>query len=218
MQLLTAPRNPNEKNISVETYYQVALYEKGNVEHVTLLDLLEQCLTEPFFDQLRTQQQLGYSVGCSVRQTYGMLGFCFQVVSSAHTIGHVQAGRCQRFVWYCIISLRYFNSPSLHPHNPPLSLHPFQPPSQHPVSHPFPTAIFQFINTIPQLLLDIIPSEFQNNLNSLISDKQKPPTSLFEASSIFWDEINEGTKDFIYTQRQIKVLLIIPPPVMCRKV
>ena len=99
-----------------------------------------------------------------------------------------------------------------------LSLHPFQPPSQHPVSHPFPTAIFQFINTIPQLLLDIVPSEFQNNLNSLISDKQKPPTSLFEASSIFWDEINEGTKDFIYTQRQIKVLLIIPPPVMCRKV
>ena len=88
--LAVAPRDPSEKNICLEAYYQVGPYE-GRVDHLTLLDLLEQCLTEPFFDQLRTQQQLGYSVSCGVRQTYGMLGFCFQVVSSAHPVPFVQS-------------------------------------------------------------------------------------------------------------------------------
>jgi Peptidase M16 inactive domain len=54
------------------------------MHQLTLLELLEQCLTEPFFDQLRTKQQLGYSVSCAVRQTYGMLGIqssCLCVIS-----------------------------------------------------------------------------------------------------------------------------------------
>ena len=45
-----------------------------NIEHLTALELLDQTLSEPFFDSLRSKQQLGYSVGCGVRQTYGMLG------------------------------------------------------------------------------------------------------------------------------------------------
>jgi nardilysin len=50
------------------------------MRHLTQLELLEQCLTEPFFDDLRTKQQLGYSVSCAVRQTYGMLGILFNCV------------------------------------------------------------------------------------------------------------------------------------------
>lgn len=47
------------------------------------LDLLEQALAEPFYDQLRTKEQLGYSVHASVRLTHGILGFAFVVMSGA---------------------------------------------------------------------------------------------------------------------------------------
>lgn len=39
---------------------------------------------EPFYDQLRTKEQLGYSVSCSPRVTSGVLGFCCAAQSAAY--------------------------------------------------------------------------------------------------------------------------------------
>lgn len=86
--LTQVPRNPNEPSICCELYYQFGLY---NDEHVALMDLLEAVLEEPYFDSLRTKQQLGYSVSCGCRNTFGVLGFCFQVVSSSYSLAEVQA-------------------------------------------------------------------------------------------------------------------------------
>jgi nardilysin len=69
-------------------YYQLGPY---NDRSVVLLDLLEAVLEEPFFDQLRTKLQLGYSVGCGCKNTFGVVGFAFSVVSSSFSMAHVQA-------------------------------------------------------------------------------------------------------------------------------
>lgn len=53
--LAVAPDNPKEKNICVEVYYQLHEYE---LLGYTRLELLEQLLTEPLFDSLRTKQQV----------------------------------------------------------------------------------------------------------------------------------------------------------------
>jgi len=85
--LYQAPRNPSEPSVCVELYYQVG---PMNYSHGVQLDLLEQILYEPFFDNLRTKQQLGYSVACSARSTFGILGFIFSVVSSSYSVAEVQ--------------------------------------------------------------------------------------------------------------------------------
>jgi secreted Zn-dependent insulinase-like peptidase len=85
--LCQEPRNPDEPSICVELYYQLGTF---NVPHSVQLDLLERILYEPFFDQLRSKQQLGYSVSCSARCTFGVVGFLFSVVSSSYTVAEVQ--------------------------------------------------------------------------------------------------------------------------------
>jgi secreted Zn-dependent insulinase-like peptidase len=42
-------------------------------------ELLEQVMYEPFFDTLRTKEQLGYHVSCGVRHTHGFVGFGVQI-------------------------------------------------------------------------------------------------------------------------------------------
>ena len=49
------------------------------------LDMFEQMFSEPFYDTLRTKEQLGYSVHCSTRLTHGILGFAFVVISGGHS-------------------------------------------------------------------------------------------------------------------------------------
>jgi secreted Zn-dependent insulinase-like peptidase len=56
------PDSHNENNVAVEVYFQYSLY---NALDLTLLDLLENLLVEPFFDQMRTKQQvMPYTVMC----------------------------------------------------------------------------------------------------------------------------------------------------------
>ena len=45
---------------------------------------MAQICWEPCFDFLRTKEQLGYSVACSMRNTMGVLGFGVNVVSALH--------------------------------------------------------------------------------------------------------------------------------------
>ena len=50
----------------------------------SLMDLFEQMIQEPCFNQLRTKEQLGYRVDCGVRVTFKILGFCFRVQSAKY--------------------------------------------------------------------------------------------------------------------------------------
>ncbi len=62
----------------IELYCQVG---PNSLAQRVRLDMLEQLVSEPFYDTLRTKEQLGYSVHCSTRLTHGILGFAFVVVS-----------------------------------------------------------------------------------------------------------------------------------------
>ena len=61
--------DPKEPNTAVELYLQV---DKDGLMNRCLVDLIAQILDEPFYADLRTKQQLGYSVSCGARWTYGM--------------------------------------------------------------------------------------------------------------------------------------------------
>ena len=71
-------KNAAEENSAVEIYFQCG----QNDPHLRAgLDLIEQILSEPCFNVLRTKEQLGYSVHCGVRLTSNVLGFAFAIVS-----------------------------------------------------------------------------------------------------------------------------------------
>lgn len=46
-----------------------------------LIDLLMIIIEEPLFDVLRTQEQLGYDVSCSIRDNYGLLSYTITINS-----------------------------------------------------------------------------------------------------------------------------------------
>ncbi|KAK9915769.1 hypothetical protein WJX75_003936 [Coccomyxa subellipsoidea] len=79
-------KNPEEDCSVVEVYCMAG---PNGTRLRAKLDLLEQVLSEPFYDQLRTKEQLGYSVHASTRLTHGILGFAFVVVSATYGPGHV---------------------------------------------------------------------------------------------------------------------------------
>ncbi|QDZ23491.1 insulinase-like metalloprotease [Chloropicon primus] len=87
-------QNKSEKNNASEVYFQVG--PENHVDYAAL-SLLEQIMYEPFFDTLRTKEQLGYSVSCSLKNTYGMLGFCFSIVSAKFSPLHIEE-RVEAFI------------------------------------------------------------------------------------------------------------------------
>ena len=77
-----------------EVYCQVG---PSSVALRARLDLFEQLLSEPFYDTLRTKEQLGYSVHCSPRLTHGILGFALVVISGGHAtspFSHMSLSPC----------------------------------------------------------------------------------------------------------------------------
>lgn len=81
--------NTSDSNCMTTNYYQLGI---GGVRDYCLIDLLMMLIEEPLFDQLRTQEQLGYDVNCSIREMYGVLGFTVTVVSQIHkhSVAHVE--------------------------------------------------------------------------------------------------------------------------------
>ena len=71
-------KNVDEDNSAAEVYFQCG---PDNLQLRARLDLLEQILSEPCFNALRTQQQLGYTVSCGIRLTHNVLGFAFVILS-----------------------------------------------------------------------------------------------------------------------------------------
>ena len=60
----------------------------------------KQICYEPCFDQLRTKDQLGYSVGCTSRNVSGSMGFSVQVVSALHAPAFVDARIDAFLAWF----------------------------------------------------------------------------------------------------------------------
>ena len=80
--------NSSDSNTLVTNYYQAG---PGTVRDQVLLDTLALMMEEPVFDTLRTQEQLGYSVSLTERNTFGVLGMSVTVNTQANkfTAEHV---------------------------------------------------------------------------------------------------------------------------------
>ena len=55
------------------------------------VDLLVALMEEPFFDELRTKKQIGYSVSCGVKWTCGVVGMEWHVVSAVMKPSEIEA-------------------------------------------------------------------------------------------------------------------------------
>ncbi|CAM9908058.1 unnamed protein product [Phaeothamnion confervicola] len=75
-----------ESNSALEAYWQIG---PDTLQARAAADLLEEIMSEPLYDQLRTKEQLGYAVGCGVRVTAGVLGFVVRVQSASHGPAHL---------------------------------------------------------------------------------------------------------------------------------
>ncbi|KAK2997923.1 hypothetical protein RJ639_026079 [Escallonia herrerae] len=91
-------KNKLEKNSVVELYFQIEPEVGTKLTKLkALVDLFDEIIQEPLFNQLRTKEQLGYVVDCSPRVTYRILGFCFRVQSSEYNPVYLQ-GRIDNFI------------------------------------------------------------------------------------------------------------------------
>ncbi|XP_034942176.1 nardilysin-like [Chelonus insularis] len=72
--------NQMDSNSLVLNYYQINL---KSISLYVMIELLAMIMEEPLFNQLRTQQQLGYDVYCLIRDTYGLLGYSITVCTQA---------------------------------------------------------------------------------------------------------------------------------------
>ncbi|EEY65469.1 nardilysin-like protein [Phytophthora infestans T30-4] len=75
-----------ERNSVVEVYFQIGKVGPTDRAYAVLLRAL---LAQPLFHELRTKQQLGYTVTCSIRDTHDVLGLSVAVQSASHAAGAV---------------------------------------------------------------------------------------------------------------------------------
>jgi nardilysin len=76
-----------DKNTLVEYYFQ---FGEHDVRMLAYADLLHQLMEEPLFDTLRTKQELGYDVSCTVRLTHGVIGYGITVKSSLFKTSYIR--------------------------------------------------------------------------------------------------------------------------------
>lgn len=67
-------------------------------------------------------------------------------------------------------------------------------------------AIFAFVDSIPVLIHLLSVVDFQNHLESQISEKQRADASLYDAAVFNWYEITEGKVDFQLRTSQTEYL------------
>lgn len=95
--------NPADTNSSVINYYQS---DPGTGETEVLHEFIQMVMDEPAFDFLRTQEQLGYSVYCTNRNTFGILGLSLTVNTQANkfSVCHVDE-RIETFLTHFITTV-----------------------------------------------------------------------------------------------------------------
>ncbi|XP_017752516.1 PREDICTED: nardilysin-like isoform X2 [Eufriesea mexicana] len=72
--------NSTDVNSVVMNYYQSGI---SSIKLLVIIELLIMIMEEPLFNQLRTQEQLGYNVFCLLRDTFGILGYSITVYTQA---------------------------------------------------------------------------------------------------------------------------------------
>lgn len=72
--------NSTDVNSVVMNYYQSGV---SSIKLLVIIELLIMYMEEPLFNQLRTQEQLGYNVFCLLRDTFGILGYSITVYTQA---------------------------------------------------------------------------------------------------------------------------------------
>ncbi|EZA59550.1 Nardilysin [Ooceraea biroi] len=95
--------NKTDANSVVVNYYQAGV---ESIELSVLIDLLMLLMEEPLFNKLRTQEQLGYDISCSLRNIYGVLGCCITIYIQAnkYTTEHVDR-RIEEFLKFFMKTL-----------------------------------------------------------------------------------------------------------------
>lgn len=80
--------NPNDVNTVVSNFYQIGPI---SIHLNALIDLFVIVAEEPAFDILRSKEQLGYDVSCSIRDNQGILGYIIIINSqeSKFTVDHI---------------------------------------------------------------------------------------------------------------------------------
>jgi len=73
--------NNKDANTMVVNYYQAE--KAGDLYHHGALEVVTMMMEEPVFDVLRTQEQLGYHVSNTLRNTHGVLGISISVNTQA---------------------------------------------------------------------------------------------------------------------------------------
>merc|ERR1711881_113472 len=73
--------DPGTKNCAVQMYWQLGQPSDEFAERA-VIDLFDDIIQEPLFDTLRTKQQLGYDVSCSVHVSHDVLGWSISLQSS----------------------------------------------------------------------------------------------------------------------------------------
>lgn len=80
--------NPNDVNTVVSNFYQIGPI---SIHLNALIDLFVIVAEEPAFDILRSKEQLGYDVSCSIRDNQGILGYIIIINSqeSKFSVDHI---------------------------------------------------------------------------------------------------------------------------------
>nr|CAH7769485.1 unnamed protein product [Callosobruchus chinensis] len=88
--------NKHDSNSIITNYYQAAPF---TIRNSVIIEIIMLIIEEPLFDILRTKEQLGYNVYCSLRDTFGVLGYTITVNAQAtkHSTNHVDA-RIEEFL------------------------------------------------------------------------------------------------------------------------
>lgn len=86
----------NEKTTATKCYYEIGAVD---IRLLCLMNLMVKVIEEPLFDNLRTKEQLGYSVWCQLSKNSGILGLYFILysVESKHSSDLIRA-RIENFV------------------------------------------------------------------------------------------------------------------------
>ena len=87
-------RNPHDPNAAMDMLLQMGPHALGGgpaTAHNALVDLAVHCLSEPYFDTLRTQQALGYIVAAAVKSEAGVDNVRFVAQSNKVTASELVA-------------------------------------------------------------------------------------------------------------------------------
>lgn len=182
--IISPSLDPKDPNTAVEVYFQIG---KDNLLDRCLVDLIAHILDEPFYAELRTKQQLGYSVSCGARWTYG--------------VSHVLFGEPIRY--FPEQNLTYFLNSS---HNIGVIGISFKVVTSVKSSMDVRERIDNFLEQYRLELMAMSNETYMEHLVSLAKNKLEMFDSLEDECDSHWSEIIEGRYDFESHREEVHCL------------